>query len=627
MSPGPADPATITGLARKQQKRTEFIRLMMRLQGTVLSAVVAAILIGAAGATAGESVIVKLKDFTQVEVKAGGFRLPGDTRIHVRAIGGGREKALSFSKTEMYAYGWILNADSRQTVWRMGLDNSWKDGDFRKLDDTISLPRGAYEVYFAAYGILSGSKFSVLNYNIDRRTSDPEYRDRKRRGWFDWIGDLFGDDVEREWKKLGKEWGIELAVDDRYKQITMFNAPLETPNSVFQAVRLGEGEHVRQPFSVSRTVKLRIYALGEMDYSNHPADYGWIVDAKTRKRIWEMRRSNVHPAGGADKNIKFDEAVEFQPGEYTLYFTTDDSHSYLDWNSPPPEDPFSYGVTMLALRPGDKDAVKLLSSVAEERNIIVSLTRVGNDESRKAAFSLKVPSQVRVYALGERNLSHHQMADYGWIMNTRTREKVWTLDVDRTENAGGDEKNRIVDEVISLPAGDYTVYYQTDDSHAYSEWNASPPFDPEHWGITVYGAGEKFDMNIVEKNAHPHAGNVLAQIVEVGDHAERQTSFTVSQPTHVRVYAIGEGQGREMYDYGWIENAGSGRAVWEMTYAMTFHAGGGRKNRMVNTTMTLEKGEYVLHYVSDDSHSFGHWNTDPPDDPTMWGITVFNEDR
>jgi hypothetical protein len=101
----------------------------------------------------------------------------------------------------------------------------------------------------------------------------------------------------------------------------------------------------------------------------------------------------------------------------------------------------------------------------------------------------------------------------------------------------------------------------------------------------------------------------------------------VSQPTHVRVYAIGEGQGREMYDYGWIENAGSGRAVWEMTYAMTFHAGGGRKNRMVNTTMTLEKGEYVLHYVSDDSHSFGHWNTDPPDDPTMWGITVFNEDR
>jgi hypothetical protein len=93
----------------------------------------------------------------------------------------------------------------------------------------------------------------------------------------------------------------------------------------------------------------------------------------------------------------------------------------------------------------------------------------------------------------------------------------------------------------------------------------------------------------------------------------------------VRIYAIGEGQNREMYDYGWIENTSTKSVVWEMTYSMTFHAGGGRKNRMVNTTMLLDKGDYILHYVSDDSHSYNDWNTDPPDDPTMWGITVMEE--
>ena len=60
---------------------------------------------------------------------------------------------------------------------------------------------------------------------------------------------------------------------------------------------------------------------------------------------------------------------------------------------------------------------------------------------------------------------------------------------------------------------------------------------------------------------------------------------------------------------------------------MTFHAGGGKKNRMVNTSIVLDAGTYTLHYKSDDSHSFGDWNTDPPDDPTMWGITLYRDDQ
>ena len=52
-------------------------------------------------------------------------------------------------------------------------------------------------------------------------------------------------------------------------------------------------------------------------------------------------------------------------------------------------------------------------------------------------------------------------------------------------------------------------------------------------------------------------------------------------------------------------------------------AGGARKNRMFEGTVTLPAGAYVLRYASDGSHSFDDWNDDPPDDPESWGITVF----
>ncbi len=47
---------------------------------------------------------------------------------------------------------------------------------------------------------------------------------------------------------------------------------------------------------------------------------------------------------------------------------------------------------------------------------------------------------------------------------------------------------------------------------------------------------------------------------------------------------------------------------------------------MVNTTIILEKGSYRLRWRSDDSHSFGDWNVDPPDDPQSWGITLYRDE-
>ncbi len=582
-------------------------------------------LVTSIAAFSGEKSLIQLRDFTQSELKSGGFSLSTETKIHLRGLGAGTERRIAFSTSDLFAYGWIINAGSREEVWRMGRGNTKKQGRDRKFDGEITLPRGDYELYFAAYAYTGGSTFTNFDMNVDPRRHADGDRKNKRRGFLDWFEDLFGENVEKEWTHRAKDWGIELFVNEANSDVKFFAAPKEFPYTLFKAIRLGENEHVRQQFVLAKPMSLRIYAMGEQASSRDLVDYGWIVNAKSHKRLWEMARTMTHHAGGADKNVKFDDVVSLPAGEYSLYYVTDDSHSYVDWNAAPPDDPLNYGISLIAVNETDKGSFKLTSKPNEDRNVIVQLVPIGSDETRTVTFSLKEEARLRIYALGEASNSRNKMADYGWIINTRTREKVWTMDLDHTEHAGGTERNRMVDEVIALPKGDYTVVYQTDGSHAYDDWNSAPPYDPEHWGITVYGEGEDFNMKKVEISPSARRTGVIAQIVQVGNSVNRTQNFRLSGPLRIRIYAIGEGQNKEMFDYGWIENASTRAVVWEMTYSMTFHAGGGRKNRVVNTTMMLDKGDYTLHYVSDDSHSYNDWNTDPPDDTTMWGITVYEE--
>jgi len=77
------------------------------------------------------------------------------------------------------------------------------------------------------------------------------------------------------------------------------------------------------------------------------------------------------------------------------------------------------------------------------------------------------------------------MFDYGRIEDSSGRT-VWTMKYDETEPAGGGEKNRMFDGVITLPAGAYVLRYHSDGSHSHADWNDDPPDDPESWGISVF---------------------------------------------------------------------------------------------------------------------------------------------
>jgi CubicO group peptidase (beta-lactamase class C family) len=117
---------------------------------------------------------------------------------------------------------------------------------------------------------------------------------------------------------------------------------------------------------------------------------------------------------------------------------------------------------------------------------------------------------------------------------------------------------------------------------------------------------------------------LIAQIAQVLDNEDKSVVFSLASSQDVRIFAIGEGQPGEMFDYGWIEDVDKGSRVWEMQEAKTAHAGGAGKNRKVDVVITLPAGNYKLRYKSDDSHAFDHWNSLPPD-INFWGIAVYKK--
>ena len=579
----------------------------------------------------GKYYFITLKDFTKDEVKGLGFTLDKDTKIHINAVGGGTKNSWhewwgkKGQSNDMFASGWIINADTRTVVWEMTIKNTSGNEEERKCEDEIQLGKGSYEVYFSAYGYSSSSGMNFYSINIDRRQGKKSAH-RFVDKFLEWFS---GDDNNRyaEFMDKAKDvWGIYLsAPKNEERSIQLFNVPKKQSNVIFSATGVGDGTYIRKNISVNRDVTVTIYALGEGREKDEVFDYGWISDVTTRDRVWEMNYTNTDFAGGSAKNIRFKGEVKLPKGNYELNYVTDDSHSREDWNAAPPYDPFNYGITLSVNNENDKGAVSISEYNNDKKNIIVQLVKPRDDDFLEGGFSLKEETKLHIYAIGEGSHNNDELADYGWIINVKTGETVWEMKYRNTVHAGGASKNRLADEFITLPKGDYMVYYQTDDSHSYNNWNDSKPYDAESYGITVMGASDTFSAKSFSRYNESETENVIAQLVKVRDDRHVHQRFSLPKQMKVRVYAIGEGTRDEMVDYAWIENAATGAVVWEMTYRMTTRAGGAEKNRLFAGYVLLDKGEYEVHYQTDDSHAFGDWNDDPPRDRTHYGVTIYKE--
>jgi len=261
--------------------------------------------------------------------------------------------------------------------------------------------------------------------------------------------------------------------------------PVPQGQTIVSLIGIGDDEMRSAGFALRRPLDVQIYAIGE-GFSDHMADYAWIVDEEQHKRIWSMSYENTAHAGGAAKNRLFDGTVHLAAGNYLVYYRSDGSHSYNDWNGAPPAEGRYWGVSVFPasrrLNPADIGPF-LRARGAGNDATVAQLNHMSDDEDARATFRLTEQTRLRVLALGEGR--DDQMFDYGWIEDSGGHT-VWQMKYGETDPAGGSDKNRSFDGVITLPAGNYVLRYRSDGSHSYGDWNADPPDDPESWGISVF---------------------------------------------------------------------------------------------------------------------------------------------
>jgi len=78
--------------------------------------------------------------------------------------------------------------------------------------------------------------------------------------------------------------------------------------------------------------------------------------------------------------------------------------------------------------------------------------------------------------------------DYGWITDA-SQDTVWMLTEDKTQYAGGAQSNRYLQTEFPIKAGQYTLHYQTNQSHSFGRWTKERP-ELSFYGIVIYGGGE-----------------------------------------------------------------------------------------------------------------------------------------
>ena len=424
--------------------------------------------------------IVALHGLESAEVRQQGFTLPRAMKVHIYAKGGGLRRFIHAAQdSPLFAYGWILNATTREVVWQMDGTNIKRDWEYWVADRYVDLPAGSYEAYFANHGFGQSLLFAQWTRNIDRRSIHTEGPGRPH-GFLAAIG-ADESSLLRHWRDQVGNYGMEIYLPGgQASEVILFDAPLRWKNIVLTLPAATENGHWTQTFHLRKPATLHVYAEGEGS-GRTLSDYGWITDVHARTRVWEMRMDKSQYAGGARKNRRQVETLQLPAGDYEAAFVTDDSHTPSDWNAAPPCDPGMYGLT-LAL-PADSDLAAFSLTKPLAWSMLAELVRVGNDQDRSVALTLATAQSVRIYAIAEG--SGDEMADEAWIEDAAGKH-VWTMERSRTHHAGGASKNRLADELVSLPKGTYTLRFRTDDSHAYGHWNSDAPWDPEHYGVTVY---------------------------------------------------------------------------------------------------------------------------------------------
>lgn len=421
---------------------------------------------------------------------------------------------------------------------------------------------------------------------------------------------------------------------------------------IFKMSDFSTQELRRQPFTLDSDADLEVNIIGARQQdSDQMYALGWIIDSKTREVVWSMAEEATRRMDDDRKLRKFIGSIYLEKGEYeAYYFAGNPLQSFMDYD-------FKGDIEGLGDLLGEvgnifdnkftqdgsvyfKQTKQFKFSLFSESenfhlrdnkppempNQFVSLVRPRNLSDERAAFTISAPMDISIYAIGEYSESDDVFLDGAKIINAKTRDVVWAMERWNTDWAGGMLKNRCFHDEIHLKPGEYIVHYWTDESHTFDDWSGTPPYDPYFWGITLSLTSPKFADQVKSSDIEQRK-QAIVQITKVGNDADLARDFKLKSDLKLNIYAIGEGKRGYMYDYGWIMNADNDDIVWMMKEDSTEHAGGAIKNRVYDGIINLKKGDYVLRYKTDGSHSFGSWNAAQPSDARHYGITLYAYDE
>lgn len=509
------------------------------------------------------------------------FEVERPARVVISASG-------SFEETRdvLAATAWVTDASGR-VVWRLDPSRPAR-GTLASVTDTLALPAGEYDAYFASFG--TGAPAPPPADGLRARLRRALSRGRAWRGdagrWSlrvegtdadrEAVADLRGEDEDRAAR--GAVWSSgPVGNDMRTEELLRVSAPARV---TLRAVLEATPDAVRDSAVVLR--------LG-----------GAAPDT-----VWAFGYAGSEPAGGVARNRRADATLDLAPGLYRVAVQTGPRHAYEGWELNPPDAPWMWGLTVTSAAP-DGAVTALVPSDKLELPVIASFACVGEDEDLTDTFTLRATTSALVVSAGEIiGSTAYDGGQLDRVLPSGGTEPIWVLDRAGSVAAGGDEKNRMGLDMVTLEPGTYRLRYTSDGSHHCDAFNSDPPDDPTFWGITLFALDDGFDPASVQRTEVPSAeppapddasdgetdGPALAAIEDVRAGSSEAVGFRAPDSGRVLVMGYGAWSGDQALAYGWIEDA-QGETVWSMRDAD--HAGA----PMVFDLVELDEGApHTLRY-------------------------------
>lgn len=376
-------------------------------------------------------------------------------------------------------YGWVENLATGERLWQLSTDNTVHAGGSRSnrsFDGPVHFAPGTYKAVFV---------------------TDPGH-------------------AYQEWYSNPPfnpyAWGMRITANSEDDLAAVQRVDLWSLPPVAALTRVGNGTVVRKSFTVREPSLVAVAASGEVGRSSL-YDFATLKNTSTGATTWQMSWEASVPAGGYEEN-RYEEAfLTLPPADYQLVYETDDSHAYGSYHNGTPDHPERWGVALFVPEAESRPnvvlsaapravpqappvpVVPLVEGVSGEPMVVQ--TKLGNSAHVAETLALEESRWLRIVALGEVSVSGQY--DYGWIEEQETGRRVWEMTRDNTRPAGGDDRNRVHESLIRVPAGTYVVHFRTDFSHAFGDFDDDHPLDGEAWGIRVERMSSDFQPGSLDQ--------------------------------------------------------------------------------------------------------------------------------